>query len=78
MDRSSSSKSKSHRESCVFCSGTVTILVLFQVRDRVPKLRGDLQKQAVLVRKPGPSGNSGQNRDPAHLAWGENTVEQPK
>lgn len=58
------------------CSGLS--FVFFQVCDRVPQLCSDLQKQAVLVWKPGPSGNGGQNRDPAHLARGKATVEQPK
>lgn len=48
--------------------------VFLQVCHWVFQLFSDLQKQAVLVWKPGPSGNSGQNRNPAHLAWGKATV----
>lgn len=53
----------------------ISFCVFVQVCNRVPQLCSDLQKQAVLVWKPGPSGNSGQNRDPAHLAWGKAAVE---
>lgn len=42
-----------------------------QICNRVPELWSDLQKQTVLVRKPGSSRNSGEDRDPAHLAWGK-------
>ncbi len=62
---------------CPLGTGT-EMFVFVQVCNRVPKLRSDLQKQAVLVWKPGPSGNSGQNGNPAHLAWGKATAEQLK
>lgn len=54
------------------------VVVFVKVCNRVPQLCSDLQKQAVLVWKPGPSGNSGQNWDSAHLAWGKATVKQSK
>ncbi|TNN30051.1 hypothetical protein EYF80_059797 [Liparis tanakae] len=44
------------------------VAVSLQLRHRVPPLCRDLQEQAVLVREPGPSGDGGQNGDPAHLA----------
>lgn len=52
----------------LFCDDTNTFA---QICNRVPELRSNLQKQTVLVWKPGSGGNSGEDRDPAHLAWGK-------